>query len=96
VAAWVAIATILVTIAMSLAIAFATRQLVKPQGWVGALKLIATLGIALGLGALTFWSVYLSNETFGSTPNSDLIALVSATFGAVLAGLATAKKLLSP
>ena len=54
-----------------------------------------TLAIALGLGAITYWSVYLSSETFGSTPNSDLVGLVSATFGVVLAGFATAEELFS-
>lgn len=92
---WTAWATILITIVGSLIVAVSTGVLHSPTGWKGWLKIIFTLVLALVLGVLPYWSVYASNETWGSTPPSDLIALVSATFGAVIGGFATAKRLLS-
>ena len=92
---WIAWATILVTILGSLIVAIITGALNSPVGLKGWLKIIVTVALALALGVLPYWSVYASNEIWGSTPSSDLIALVSATFGAVIGAFATAKKLLS-
>jgi hypothetical protein len=92
---WTAWLTILVTIIGSLIVAILTGVLNTPKDWKGGLKVVFTLVVALALGLVPYWSVYVSNETWGSTPNSDLIGLVSATFGAVIAGFALAKKLLS-
>lgn len=92
---WTAWVTILLTIVGSLIVAIITGVLKSPTGFKDWLKIIFTLVLALVLGLLPYWSVYSSNETWGSTPPSDLIALVSATFGAVIGGFATAKKLLS-
>jgi hypothetical protein len=92
---WTAAVTILFTIIGSLIVAVITGVLNRPASWRGWLKIVFTLGLALALGLLPYWSVYASNETWGSTPPSDLIALVSATFGAVIGGFAIAKRLLS-
>jgi hypothetical protein len=95
---WTAWLTILITILASLIVALLTEVLSKPgdwKDWEGWLKIGFTVVLALALGLVPYWSVYGSNETWGSTPNSDVIALVSATFAAVIAGFATAKKLLS-
>lgn len=92
---WTAWAVILVTIVGSLIVAILTGVLNTPKNWKDGLKIVFTLVIALVLGLLPYWSVYVSNETWGSTPPSDLIALASATFGAVIGGFALAKKLLS-
>ena len=92
---WTAWLTILVTIAGSMIVAILTGVLKTPTDWRGGLRVFFTLVVALALGLVPYWSVYASNETWGSTPNSDLIALVSATFGAVIAGFALAKRLLS-
>lgn len=92
---WTAWVTILATIVGSLIVAVLTEVLKTPGGFKDWLKIIFTLVLALALGLLPYWSVYASNETWGSTPPSDLIALISATFGAVIGGFATAKRLLS-
>jgi hypothetical protein len=57
---------------------------------------VVTVSLSLGLGFLPYWSVYMSNETFGSTPDSDLVGLISATFGAVVGGFAVAKRIFKP
>jgi hypothetical protein len=92
---WTAWLTILVTIVGSMIVAILTGVLKTPTDWRGGLRVFFTLVVALALGLVPYWSVYASNETWGSTPNSDLIALVGATFGAVIAGFALAKRLLS-
>ena len=95
---WVAWSLIGLTFVAALLIAGLTGQF-QSATWTGRAayaKIALTVLLALGLAVLTYWSVYASNETWGSTPASDLVALVSATFAAAIGGIATAKKLLSP
>lgn len=97
---WTAIAAIVVTIVLALVAALVTNQLRLPKqdwrrDWKAYLVLAFTLVVAVAVAGLPYWSVYVSNETWGSTPATDLTALVTATFGAAVAGLATAKKLFS-
>jgi hypothetical protein len=96
---WTALLTILITIIGSLIVGVITGLLARPsqaRDWKGWLRLVFALGLALILAALPYWSVYASNETWGSTPPADLTALVTATFAAAAGGFATAGKLLSP
>jgi hypothetical protein len=95
---WTAWAAILVTIVVSLIVAIVRGILDGPSNrrdWKGWLRLPVAVGLALILGLLPYWSVYGSNETWGSTPPSDLTALVTATFAAVVGGFVTANRLFS-
>jgi hypothetical protein len=96
---WIAWLTILGTIVVALAIGLATNTFKRPEGpgdARGWLRVGLGLVLAAALGGFPYWSVYASNETWGSTPPSDLTALVTATFTAAAGGLALAAKLLSP
>jgi len=95
---WTAWVAILITILGSLIVAIITGALTGPSqrsDWKGWLRLSFAVVFALALAALPYWSVYASNETWGSTPPADLTALVTATFAAAAGGFATAGKLLS-
>jgi hypothetical protein len=95
---WIALVTILVTVIGALFIGFVTNTFSRPanrRDGMGWLRVIIGFIIATALGALPYWSVYASNETWGSTPPSDLTALVTATFTAAVGGLALAAKILS-
>jgi hypothetical protein len=104
---WTALSTIGLTILGSFIVAFFTGVLTFPKrkrgaaskndddAWKGYLKLLFAVVLAAGLATLSYWSVYASNETWGSTPPSDLTALVGAAFAAAVGGLVTARKLLS-
>jgi hypothetical protein len=94
---WIAWLVIGLTIIGSLIVAIVTGKVARPSpwsDWKGWLKLLVPVVLALVLAFLPYWSVYGSNETFGSTPPSDLTGLVTATFAAALGGFATANKLL--
>lgn len=98
---WVPIATILATVLFALIVAMITGQLAPPArgkdkpDWKGYGRVLVALVLAVVLAALPYWSVYASNETWGSTFAADMTALVTATFAGVVAAFATAKKLLS-
>jgi hypothetical protein len=102
---WIAWLAIGITIVGSLIVGLLTGSLSRPAkrsannqkvDWKGWLRLPFAFVLAVALALLPYWSVYASNETWGSTPPSDLTALVTATFAAAIGGFATAKKLLSP
>jgi hypothetical protein len=102
---WTALLTIGLTILGSFVVAFSSGALTFPKRKRGAtngddrfkgyLKLAFAVVLAIGLAILSYWSVYASNETWGSTPPSDITALVGAAFAAAVGGLVTARKLLS-
>jgi len=95
---WTAWLTILITVVAALVIGIATGTFQRPaqwKDWKGWLRVGIGLVLAVALGGFAYWSVYASNETWGSTPPSDLTALVTASFTAAVGGLASAGKLVS-
>ena len=102
---WIAVLTILLTFLGCIVVAFFTDVLVLPgrkesltsnkgERLKGSVTLVFAGVFAIGLAALSYWSVYASNETWGSDPPSDLTALVSAAFAAAIGGRISARKLL--
>ena len=96
---WIALLTIAVTFIGSMMVGSLGGALTLPQREERTrAKGYVTLGFAgvfaVALAALSYWSIYASDETWGSDPPSDLTALVDA-FAAAIGGLITAKKLLS-
>jgi hypothetical protein len=95
---WTAWTIIGLTIVGALLIGFLTGTFSFPsawRNWKGWIRLVLAVVFAVAFALLPYWSVYASNETWGSTPASDLTALVAATFAAAAGGLALANKLLS-
>jgi hypothetical protein len=96
---WAAIVTMFATVLLALAIAVYTDQIsVSRQGfrnWKTYIRVPVTVVIALVLAAIPYWSVYENNETWGAALGADLTALVTATFGATVAGIAAANRFLA-
>lgn len=102
---WTALLTIGLVFFFAIGVAFFTDVLTFPERkkgttskgerWKGYVKVAFAAVFAGVLAALSYWSVYASNETWGSDPPSDLTALASAAFAAAVGGLVTARKLLS-
>lgn len=93
---WTALVAIATTILGSLAVALVSGGLDRPgKDWREYLRVGFALVLALALAMLPYWSVYASNETWGSTPAADITALVTASFAAAIGGFATAKRLIA-
>jgi hypothetical protein len=93
---WSAVGLIALVIVVSLAVAVVTNFLGLPTDWRAAVGSVIAGGLAIGLGLLTYWTIYAKSDTWGSDPGTELSALAIASFTAATSGLVTARKLIPP
>ncbi len=102
---WVAIVVIGATVLFSVLVFVFLPRVPNPQlklgwkAWRAWLALI--LGIVVGavLAVLTYWSLYEANDTWGSDPQAQILALVMASFSATVIGygaVASAQRQIDP
>ncbi|MGE5273985.1 MAG: hypothetical protein ACM3QU_09560 [Verrucomicrobiota bacterium] len=83
---WVAVGVIGATILFSAVLFFllGTRPTAGFWKWL----LASLLGLIVGglLAALSYWSVYVTNDTWGEDPQAQIVALAMASFAATVTG----------
>jgi uncharacterized membrane protein len=102
---WVAILVIGATVLFSVLVFVLLPRVPNPklkrdrEEWRAWLALV--LGIVVGalLAGLTYWSLYEANDTWGSDPQAQVLALVMASFSATVVGygaVASAQRQIDP
>jgi hypothetical protein len=67
-------------------------QPVAPGPHVPLVENVICAAVAIGAAALTYWTVYESNDTWGENPGSDITALVAGAAASAVAGTAVARQ----
>ncbi|HEY7604365.1 MAG TPA: hypothetical protein VH760_08875 [Gaiellaceae bacterium] len=83
---WVAVAVIGATVIFSLLIVVLLGPKPSRKPWKWALSVGIGFVVGVFLAALSYWSVYVTNDTWGEDPQAQIVALVMASFAATVAG----------
>jgi hypothetical protein len=102
---WVAIAVIGATLLFSVLVFLFLPRVPNPKlrwtwkAWRAWLGTFLGIVVAAVLALLTYWSLYEANDTWGSDPQSQILALVMASFSATVVGygaVASAQRQIDP